>query len=89
MSITPIQQEFLDFCESQSEHDHINHYTYETCAVGDFGRFKKHEDSDGSFIGLAYELNITGLGSSNLPDAYGDFTAWLKCKLNGEHYEIN
>ena len=85
MPITPLQQEFLDFCESQPEHDHINHYVYETCAVGDFGRFKKHEDSDGSFLGLAYELNITGLVSSNLPDTYGRFTEWLKCNLEKQN----
>ena len=81
MSITPIQQEFLDFCESQPEYDHINHYVYETCAVGDFGRFKNYRGSDASFIDLAYELNIKGLGSSNLPDTYGSFTEWLKCTL--------
>jgi hypothetical protein len=79
--------QFVAFCDSQPIDKPINHYTWRTCAIGEFleseGRkllqpISSNDHDLVAILGYEHSRLSCQLGAGHCPDNYGEFTEWLK-----------
>ena len=85
-------QKFIEFCDAQPKDKEINHYTFYTCAVGDFAR-SINEDIETFSSQMSFAARVLDKGKGNLYKkineagcdnelaTYGGYTTLLKTYL--------